>query len=63
MKPKQPVVKRGKSIDPVVPIDVIRPPHTEGGSAETELPVPKEPKEALIKKREPKIPDCDPPRD
>jgi hypothetical protein len=53
-----------KDVEPFQPIDVIRPPHAEGGTAETELPSPEEPKEGMIHKApHVEIPDCDPPRD
>ena len=64
MKAKRRPVK-AKEVEPFQPIDVIMPPHKEGGNVETDLPPLDEAEEGLVPRRPEHvvIPDPDPPRD
>ena len=64
MKTKRRNLTKSKDVEPFQPIDVISPPHKEGGNVETDLPPLDEPKEGLVHKApHVEIPECDPPRD
>lgn len=64
MKTKRRTPTNANDIEPFQPIDVIMPPHKEGGNVETDLPPLAETREGLIQKAtHVEIPECDPPRD